>query len=253
MRVRIIFLGMFIFVLHGCTSSKEEKLTIATAANMQFAMEDLAQVFTQETGINCEVISGSSGKLTAQTKEGAPFDIFVSADMKYPDELFQSGFTHGEPKIYAFGKLILLTMHENIKPSLDVLKDDRIKHIAVANPKTAPYGVATLEVLKKYELQDSLKEKFVFGESVSQTNQFILSKVAEIGFTAKSVVKSKNMRGKGNWIEIDENLYTPIAQGIVILNNRDNKRNEAQKFQVFLFSEKGKEILNKFGYSVPNK
>ena len=253
MYIRIFFLGFLMFVLHGCNSAKEKKLTIATAANMQFAMEELTQVFTQETGINCEVITGSSGKLTAQIKEGAPFDVFVSADMKYPEELFESKFTLDEPKIYAFGKLILLSMHEDLHPTLEELKAERIRHIAVANPKTAPYGVATMEVLTKYELQNSLKDKFVFGESVSQTNQFILSKVAEVGFTAKSVVMSKNMRGKGNWQEIDENLYTPIAQGIVILNNRDIKRNEAQKFQVFLFSEKGKEILNKFGYSVPNK
>jgi molybdate transport system substrate-binding protein len=253
MTIRIIFLLFLAFGLHGCNSSKEEKLTIATAANMQFAMEELTQVFAEETGIKCEVITGSSGKLTAQIKEGAPFDIFVSADMKYPDELFQSGFTIGESEIYAFGKLILLSMHNDIHPTLDLLKNKRIKHIAVANPKTAPYGITAMEVLKTLKLQDSLADKFVFGESVSQTNQFILSKVAEVGFTAKSVVMSENMRGKGNWKEIDENLYTPIAQGIVLLNTRNTKSKEAQKFKVFLFSENSKEILNKFGYSVPKK
>lgn len=253
MQVRTFFVLILMLILHGCSSTKEEKLTIATAANMQFAMEELTQAFDQLTGINCEVITGSSGKLTAQIKEGAPFDVFVSADMKYPEELFRSGFSTQESKVYAFGKLILLSMHEHIHPTIDLLKEEQVKHIAVANPKTAPYGVATLEVLKKYGLQDSLKGKFVFGESVSQTNQFILSKVAEAGFTSKSVLMSENMQGKGNWLEIDENVYTPMAQGIVILNNRNTKRTEAQKFQDFLFSKKGKEILNKFGYSVPNK
>ena len=110
----------------------------------------------------------------------------------------------------------------------------------------------TLEVLQKYKLEDVLKEKFVFGESVAQTSQFIISKVVEVGFTAKSVVMAENMRGKGNWQELDENSYSPITQGIVVINNRKLKRKDAQQFYDFLFTPKGKEILNKFGYSVPN-
>lgn len=253
MQFRIYFIFFLISVLGGCSSSKEEKLTIATAANMKFAMEVLVAEFSRETGINCDIITGSSGKLTAQIMGGAPFDIFVSADMKYPEELFQSGFAAHEPKVYAYGKLILLSMFDDIHPTLKLLKEDKIIHISIANPKTAPYGIAAMEVLEKFNLQDVLQDKFVFGESISQTNQFIISKGAEVGFTAKSVVMAENMHGKGNWQEIDQSCYTPMVQGIVLLKNRKSKIKESQHFFDFLYSEKGKEILNKFGYEVPNE
>lgn len=248
MRLVKIFVLFSIFLM-SCHQQEKSNLTIATAANMQFTMEEITTVFFKETGITCEIITGSSGKLTAQIKQGAPFDIFVSADMKYPDELFASGFATKKPEIYAFGKLILLSMHDDIRPTMELLQDPKIKHIAIANPKTAPYGISAFEVLEKFNLQEVLKEKFVFGESISQTNQFIVSKVAEIGFTVKSVVMAENMREKGNWQEIDPSFYSPIAQGMVILKNRNTRKEEAEKFYDFLISEKGKEILNKFGYS----
>ena len=240
----------FLLLFTSCEQKENNKLTIATAANMQYAMKDLTKAFSNETGIECESISSSSGKLTAQIKEGAPYDIFVSADMKFPNELYQSGFSTGKPKVYAYGKLVIWTMNTQLNPNFDSLEKKHINHIAMANPKTAPYGIAAEEALKNKGLFDKIQSKLVFGESVAQTNQFIVSYAAEIGFTAKSVVLSPNMKGKGNWKEIDDNLYSPLAQGVVVLNNRDTNLKNAQRFQNFLFSEKGKEILNKFGYSV---
>ena len=122
----------------------------------------------------------------------------------------------------------------------------------MANPKTAPYGRAAEEVLKKKGIYEPLKTKFVYGESVGQTNQFIISYVAEIGFTAKSIVLSLNMKGKGNWKDVDTELYSPIKQGVVLLKNRNVHLEGAKKFQQFLFSDKGKEILNKYGYLTDN-
>ena len=242
----------FLLLLISCKQENKEKLTIATAANMHFAMQDLIQSFTQETGVVCESITSSSGKLTAQIKEGAPYDVFVSADMKFPNDLFQNGFTSKEPKIYAYGKLVIWTMNTQLPPNFESLSKKQIKHIAMPNPKTAPYGKAAKEVLENKKLYQPLESKFVFGESVAQTNQFIVSYAAEIGFTAKSVVLSKNMINKGLWKEVDQKLYTPIAQGVVILKNRNIHQKEALQFQDFLFSDKGKEILNKFGYAVNN-
>lgn len=244
------FLPLFLLIFSSCEQNDTSKLTIATAANMQFVMHELTKEFSKETGIVCEPIISSSGKLTALIKEGAPYDVFVSADMKFPNELYKSGFTFNEPKIYAYGKLIIWTMNSQLEPNFKSLKKEQINHIAMANPKTAPYGVAAVEVLKNKNLYDLLESKFVFGESVAQTNQFIVSYAAEIGFTAKSVVLSQNTKGKGKWKEVDQNLYTPIAQGVVVLNNRNNHLDDALKFKDFLFSAKGKEILNKFGYSV---
>lgn len=215
---------------------------------MQFVMHELVNAFTEETGIECEVIVGSSGKLTAQIKEGAPFDVFMSANMKFPNELFKSGLTTKKPIIYAYGKLVLWSMFDKVKPNLDSLLANGVKHIALANPKTAPYGQSTIEILKARGIFEQVKSKLVYGESVSQTNQFITSKVVEVGFTAKSVVLSSNMKEKGTWVEIDSSYYSPIAQGIVILKNRTSQISEAENFYNFLFSSKAKEILNKFGY-----
>jgi len=240
----------FILLFTSCEQKENNKLTIATAANMQFAMKDLINAFSKETDIECESINSSSGKLTAQIKEGAPYDIFVSADMKFPEELFQTGFTTDEPKIYAYGKLVIWTMNNQLSPDFESLSKKHVKHIAMANPKTAPYGIAAEQALIKKELYDKIKTKLVFGESVAQTNQFIVSYAAQIGLTAKSVVLSQKTKNNGKWKEVNENLYSPIAQGVVVLKNRDTNLKEAQRFQDFLFSIKGKEILNKFGYSV---
>lgn len=219
---------------------------------MKFAMHELVKVFQHKTGEQCEIIVGSSGKLTAQIKEGAPYDIFVSADMKFPNTLFQSGLTIGKPQVYAYGSLVIWTMNTQLKADFESLFKKQVNHIALANPKTAPYGRAAEEVLKKKDIYEPLKTKFVYGESVGQTNQFIISYVAEIGFTAKSIVLSPNMKGKGNWKDVDTELYSPIKQGVVLLKNRDVHLEGAKKFQQFLFSDKGKEILNKYGYLTEN-
>lgn len=247
---KILLFILTLFLFFSCKHTETNHLTIATAANMQFAMDKITEAFTNETGIKCETIISSSGKLTAQIKEGAPYHIFVSADMKYPNELYASGFATQKPKIYAYGKLVMWSMVDSIIPSIQLLQHKKIDHIAIANPKTAPYGLAAIEVLKKFSIFDSIQHKLVYGESIAQTNQFITTKAAEIGFTAKSVVSSPSIKEMGNWIEIDESNYTPIAQGIVILKNKTTNFNQAQKFYNFLFSTKGKEILKTFGYSV---
>lgn len=245
-----IFLIFSIALLSSCTNNKNETLTIATAANMQFAIQEITNAFTQKTGIKCETIVSSSGKLTAQIKEGAPYDIFISADMKFPTELYNSGFSTSKPKVYAYGKLVMWTLYDSIQPSFELLTSERIKHIAVANPKTAPYGIAAKEVLLKKGLLSKIEDKLVFGESVAQTNQFITTKAAEIGLTAMSIVLSPKMKEKGNWIPIDESNYTPISQGIVILKNNPSNISNANLFYNFLLSSSGSKILTKFGYSI---
>ncbi|NNE03361.1 MAG: molybdate ABC transporter substrate-binding protein [Eudoraea sp.] len=247
-----IFSLVCVMLLGGCRTQKEETkiVRVATAANMQFAMEQLTTAFTKNTGISCEVVVSSSGKLYAQIREGAPYDLFVSADLKYPNELHKKKLTRSAPKVYAYGQLVLWTMNDTLQLSLDQLTLNQIRHIAIANPKTAPYGRAAIEVLKRHTLVASVSEKLVYGESIAQTNQFITSGAAEIGFTSKSVVVSNEMKGKGKWVVINNNDYSPIKQGVVLLNNRKIKNPVAQKFYDFLFTEEGKNILQNFGYSV---
>ncbi|OJJ14411.1 molybdate ABC transporter substrate-binding protein [marine bacterium AO1-C] len=237
-------------VLSACHSNTYQGITIATAANVQYAMQELTRAFNQKEGIPCQTVISSSGKLTAQIKEGAPYELLVSANMKYPQNLYQQGLTVEKPKVYALGKLVLWTQHQDLTPSTQALTQPKVQHVALANPKTAPYGEAALQVLQKAGLAAQLKEKLVFGESISQTNQFILSQSAEIGFTAKSVVVSPRLKGKGKWVEIDETFYQPIKQGVVLIKQADTKKMaQARKFYEFLFSTAAQKILQKYGYT----
>lgn len=222
---------------------------IATAANMQFVMIELTDTFKKKTGIACETILGSSGKLTAQIVAGAPYDVFVSADMKYPQALHEKELTLAAPKVYAAGSLVLWTAEDRALTWPESLTDRDFSHIAMANPKTAPYGTAALQTLQALGLEGLLEPKLVYGESISQTNQFITSQAAQIGFTAKSVVLAPNLKDKGSWVDIPSQYHTPLKQGVVILKGRSDREAEATKFFEFLFSEEAKEILNKFGYS----
>jgi molybdate transport system substrate-binding protein len=241
-----------IFLCFGCNSNSRQVngITIATAANMQFAMEVLTKKFTDQTGIECHLVVSSSGKLTAQIKEGAPFDIFVAANMKYPAEIQKSGLAQEVPRIYAYGKLVLWTMREGVQPDLKLLPESSIKRIAIANPKTAPYGQAAVEVLQHYDIYETVEDKLVFGESIAQTNQFITTQSADIGFTAMSVVLSPQMKGQGNWGELEAHSYSPIEQGVVLLKNKSTTSTFAQQFYDYLFSENAKEVLQGYGYSV---
>jgi len=243
-------LTSLIIIIFACSNSRKNKtLVIATAANMQLPMAEIAKQFSENTGIECELVISSSGKLTAQIIEGAPYDVFVAANIKYAEEIYNSGFAAIPPEIYACGKLVLWSMYENIAPSIELLTTDKIEHIALANPKTAPYGVATIGVLNHYNIYDKLKNKLVFGESIAQTNQFITSRAAEVGFTALSVVLSPEMKGKGSWLEIDISAYSHIEQGIIVIQ-RDSRENKAAiEFYKYIFSDDAQKTLMHFGYS----
>jgi molybdate transport system substrate-binding protein len=240
------WLYLILLAVAGCSAPSNDKLIIAVASNTQYALEEIMQVFTDKTGISCNLVVSSSGKLTAQIKEGAPFDLLVSADMKYPEELYLSGITTDKPMIYAYGKLVLWSASDQFQPTLNDLTNSMVRHVAIANPNTAPYGNAALELLENNGMTDTVRDKLVYGESLSQTNQFILSGAAEIGFTAKSVVLSKSMKEKGRWLELDQDEYTPLAQGVVIIENE--KVELSQQFYNFLLSPEGQNILQKYGY-----
>ncbi len=243
---------LIIFVLlWGLFSSGKAQLTVAVAANVKFPMEELKAEFTNETGIEVTTVIGSSGKLTAQIQQGAPFDVFISADMKYPNYLYKQNLSSNPPKVYALGKLVLWTLKDDIdlQNFPEVFRNYDVKLIAVPNPKTAPYGKVSVEVLKKINIYEKIKDKLIFGENVSSTSQYIFSKHADIGFTAKSVVLSKEMNGKGKWIDVDPKIYNPIEQGCVILKYGEEKHyKESKKFYNFLFSLKARKIFSRYGF-----
>lgn len=230
-----------------------DTLTVAVAANVQYAFDHLQKEFTKETGHEIRPVYNSSGKFAAQIANGAPFDVFLSADMAFPKALYEKGVTTAAPRVYAYGTLVLWTMKDlDLAKWQSVLTDPATRHIAVANPKTAPYGREAYRALTHYKLLDALQAKLVVGESISQTNQYIHSQSADIGFTAKSVVLSPEMKGHGKWIDVPAEAYQPIAQGAVILKHGEAANPRAsQQFFNFLFSAKARAIFERYGYALP--
>jgi len=249
MRMKIIVWGMVLsFVL---VSAGEIK--IAVAANVSYAIEPLKKAFYAlypET--NIEVILGSSGKLTAQIKNGAPYELFMSANMKYPEVLYKEGIAVTKPIVYAQGALAYFSVNpQDFTQGMRLLTDDKIQKIAIANPKTAPYGVAALEALKHAKVYDTVREKLVYGESISQTMSYAMN-AADIGLIAKSSLFSHSMahfKEGSNWSDVDETLYTPIDQGMVILKKAEGNP-EVKNFYDFMLSAEARKILENFGYRV---
>ena len=239
------------FVLSGSVIA--ETLTVAVAPNVKYAFDDLQAEFKKETGIDITPVFSSSGKITAQVRHGAPFDIFMSADMGFPETLYKNGYAAEPPRIYVYGALVLWTMKDlDMGKGVELLKDSIVKKVAMANPRAAPYGKEAIKVLKYYKLYDTVEPKLVYGEDVSQTSLYIASRAADIGLTAKSVVVSPEMKGKGKWIEIKKESYDPIAQGVVILKHgRVTNAVAAQRFHDFLFSPKARAIFEHYGYVLP--
>lgn len=243
-------LGILILLLVGCTSTSKDYITIATAANVQFAMEEIVEEFGRQTGIKARLTTSSSGKLTAQIREGAPYDAFVSADLKYPKEIESQGLALFPPQVYARGQLALWSSQNDWQVSLGTLSNPQIAHIAIANPKTAPYGIAAIQTLERVGILDAVKNKLVYGESISQTNQFIITGAVDLGFTALSVLRAPIMHDESNWIPLDTTLYDPILQGVVLINTSHHLK-DAQSFYDFLFTPSAKGILQKYGYLTP--
>ncbi|MBL4656778.1 MAG: molybdate ABC transporter substrate-binding protein [Flavobacteriales bacterium] len=236
----------------GENQKSSSKLRVAAAANLRFVLKDLKADFEQINNEEIEVIYASSGKLCSRISNGAPFDVFLSANMKFPRVLVKEDLTANEPVVYARGALILWsTTVPDFKGGMKRMLDDDIDKIAVATDKNAPYGEAALQALKSSGIYDKIVSKLVYGESVSQVNQYVMGESVAIGITNKSVVFGK-LQGKGIWFDIDTSLYTPIDQGIVITKyGAQNHPTQSQLLQDYLFSESAQEIFTKYGYLAP--
>lgn len=242
---------VLIFLIVSSLSLYGQNINIAVAANVSYAMDTLKKEFNKENpDIKIRVTLGSSGKLTAQIKNGAPYDMFLSANMKYPEALYKENKAVTEPVVYAKGALALLSSnHRSFHKGIKLVDNMLVKRVAMANPLTAPYGKATKEALENAGLFKKIEKKIIYGESISQTVSYTLMG-ADVGFVAKSSLYSPKMKrfAKGAyWVEVDSSLYTPIEQGIVILNK--GKNNQAvKKFYQFMLSDQAKTILKSFGY-----
>jgi molybdate transport system substrate-binding protein len=239
-----------------CQLCAAQEITVAAAADLQSAMQDVAARFERETGKKVKVIFGSSGNFFQQIQNGAPFDMFFSANLDYPKKLEAAGLTEaGSYYQYAKGKIVVWVPKDskiNVSSGLQALLDPSVKKIAIANPLHAPYGQAAVLAMQKEGIYDKAKDKFVLGENISQTASFVVSGSADIGVVALSLVLSPNMKDKGRYKEIPADEYPPTEQACVILSSSKNKA-IAQQFLSYFKSAAVAELLVGYGFEVSSR
>ena len=244
-----------LFGLSGGLCAAQE-ITVAAAADLQFVMQDVGVRFQSETGKSVKLIYGSSGNFTQQLQNGAPFDMFFSANLDYPKQLDAAGLTEpGTFYQYAIGKIVVWVPNDSkldLSSGLKALLDPSIKKIAIANPQHAPYGKAAVAALQKENLYDQVKDKFVLGENISQTASFVASGSADVGMIALSLALSPNMKDKGRYAEVPGDDYPAIEQACVIIRSSKNK-DVARQFLKFIQSPPIKELFKKYGFAIPNQ
>jgi len=233
-----------------------QELTIAAAADLQFAMFDIGARFQKESGTTVKLLYGSSGNFAQQIQNGAPFDMFFSANLEYPKQLEASGLTEpGTFYGYAKGKLVLWVPNESkldLALGLKALLDPAVKKIAIANPQHAPYGKAAVAAMQQEKIYDRVKDKLALGENISQTASFVISGAADAGIVALSLALSPNMRDRGRYFEIPGGDSPAIEQACVILRASKNK-DAARKFVDFMKTPAAKEALRNYGFDVFEK
>lgn len=247
-------LKLLITALLLSSYSMAGEIKLALAANLSYAIEDLTKAFNElYPNTKVQVTLGSTGKLTAQIKNGAPYEILMAADMMYAEKLYEEDLAVTKPLVYAQGSLAYLSSKpQDFSKGIELFRSEDIKKIALANPKTAPYGKATIEAFENAKLLELVQSKFVYAESISQAVTYAVT-ASDIGFIAKSSLYSPQMaqyKEGVNWSDVDPKLYTPINQGMVILKE-GQKNAEVSAFYAFMLSKKAKEIFTKFGYIVP--
>jgi len=253
-RLLIAVAPFFIFTLTGGLCAAQE-ITVAAAADLQFVMQDVGARFQKETGKTVKLIYGSSGNFAQQLQNGAPFDMFFSANLDYPKRLEAAELTEpGTFYQYAIGKIVIWVLNDSkldVGPGLKALLDPSIKKIAIANPEHAPYGKAAVAAMQKENIYDQVKDKFVLGENISQTASFVASGSANAGIVALSLALSPNMKDKGRYAEIPATDYPAIEQACVIMRSSKNKK-IAQQFLKFIQSAPVKELFQKYGFVISN-
>jgi molybdate transport system substrate-binding protein len=246
----ILILSLLFFV----RISAAQEITLAAAADLQFAFQDVTERFQKDTGKHVKLIFGSSGNFFTQIQNGAPFDLFFSADIDYPRQLEAAGLAEpGTLYEYATGKIVLWVPNESkldLSRGLKVLLDPGIKKIAIANPQHAPYGRAAVAAMQHEGIYDKVAAKFVLGENISQTASFVASGSAGIGIIALSLALAPAMKEKGRYVEIPDSEYPPIRQAAVILKSSKQKET-ARQFLDYLKTPVILDLLKTYGFSVP--
>jgi molybdate transport system substrate-binding protein len=243
--------------LTACLSpaAAQGPVRIAAAADLEPVLPPILAQFQKETGIPAEATYQASAALAMQIQNGAPFDIFLSADLGYPQKLVSAGLaqglgegTAGTPIIYAKGTLVLWTRKDTHLPlpSLDLLKRPEVHSIAIANPDRAPYGRAAVAVLRKRGVYEELKVRLVTAENIAQAAQFVDTGNADVGFISLTSASTPRLTADGRYFVVPSDLYPPLEQGAVLLTST-KQRVEAKKFLVYLMSTPVQQEMRKYG------
>ena len=240
---------IYLFFQSGLSPVHAESLSVAVAANFAPALETIARQFEKETGHRVLLTSGATGKFYAQIKGGAPFEVFLSADTTTPKKLEEEGLIiPGTRFTYAIGRLVLWSSQPNyVDREGTILKSGHFAHLSLANPKTAPYGVATMEILKKQGLDAILAPKLVQGENISQAHQFVVTGNAELGFVALSQVSKDGQLTSGSAWFIPDSEYTALRQDAAILKNGANNP-AARALLAYLKRPEALSVMASLGY-----
>jgi len=250
MKLKFLTCCLFASLITAVTPGFAEQVLVAVAANFAPPFREIAIEFETTTGHNVRVASGSSGNFYSQIKNGAPFDVFFSADAERPKLLEDEGLGIKDTRFtYAIGRLVLWSPNENLIKGEETLRSKQYKRLAMANPKTAPYGVAAMQTMQKLELWETLQPQIVMGESLGQTMGFIESGNAQIGFVGLSQVLGPKMKGKGGRWDVPNNLHEPIKQDVIVLTRaKDNQA--AKALMEFIGSPQAKKIIERYGYEL---
>jgi molybdate transport system substrate-binding protein len=230
-------------------------VTVAAAADLMYAINEIAANFEKATGCTVRVSTGSSGNFLSQIENGAPFDVFFSADIEYPKRLEAQGLAvPGSAYLYAVGKIVLWVRNDSrldVSAGLAALRDPSIQKVAIANPQHAPYGRAAEEALRNAGVYDTVKDRLVLGENISQAAQFVESGNADAGILALSLALSPGLKEKGRFWRVPENLYTPIHQGVVLVRASRNPQG-AQAFLDYVKTPAAAALLERYGFVLPS-
>ena len=251
--MRIIFTVLFLVSL----SAYAQTLTIFAASDLRFALDEVKKNFMKRyPNATVRTVYGSSGKGKVQIANGAPYDLYFSANMDYAEQLYKSGDIVTKPALYAVGRLVIWSAHRNFnaKSGFDNLNAPWVKKIAIANPSHAPYGEKAKEALERKELFDSLRSKIILGENISQTANFIKTKAADIGIVALSLVSTPMIAQSEyrDYYLIDDTLHRPLRQGYGITKYGE-KNDLAYAFVRFLNTDTSRALMKRYGFSVPEK
>ena len=246
--MRKSFVLTLLFVAYA-TSLRAEQALVAVAANFSAPMQQIALAFQKDTGHQLKLSFGATGGIYAQIKNGGPFDVFLSADQLTPQKIEAEGLGVPQTRFtYAAGQLVLWSKQDGLVDDKgQVLRSKNIQRIAFANPKLAPYGAAALEAMTQLGLLDELKPKLVQGDNIAQTDQFVSTQNAQLGFVALSQVFADGKITSGSGWVLPSSLYKPILQDAILLKNgKDNSA--AKALMLYMKGDKAKEMIKRFGY-----